>query len=94
MADEIIENPIKELRNELGLGQVEFALLLGVHPSNVGHHETGHATGLQRAMRAGLDSIGFDSKEIAKRYAIWRDQKRKRLLKRLQATKKLEVAVE
>jgi len=67
-----MDNPIKKLRNELGLSRAQFAILTGVCFHTVQLHETGNTASLQPKLSAGLEVIGVDTETLAEDYLQWR----------------------
>ncbi len=65
-------SPIRELRQELGLGMREFAQALGCSYAALSACELGHYTGIPATWRDSLESLGEDYESLHEAQRAWR----------------------
>ena len=69
-------NPVRDLRERIGLTMNELALILGVAYTAVAHVELGRATAVPGAWRETLTKAGADFDRLAADYVQWRQEAR------------------
>jgi len=76
-----MENPVLEIRTDLGIGRAQFSVLLGVSYGILSQTELGYPLTLPESVATGLERLGFDREQIEQEYRAWRSS----LLKRQEA---------
>jgi|LFRM01.1.fsa_nt_gb hypothetical protein len=76
-----MENPVLEIRKDLGIGRAQFSVLLGVSYGILSQTELGYPLTLPESVATGLERLGFDREQIEQEYRAWRSS----LLKRQEA---------
>lgn len=74
------DNPVRRIRQALGLTQNQLALICGCSAVKVYEIERGAPALLLPAIRAGLESLGIDSDKVSVDYAAWRQLQSIRLI--------------
>jgi transcriptional regulator with XRE-family HTH domain len=67
------DNPFVALRRRIGLGQAEFARVIGCSLPALWAAEKG-TTAKPGAILRGLQQLGYNTTPLAERYARWRDE--------------------
>ena len=65
-------SPIRELRQELGLGMREFAQALGCSYADLSACELGHYTGIPAPWRTSIEALGEDYESLHEAQRAWR----------------------
>lgn len=81
-----MENPIRNLRRQLGLGRAEFAAYLGLTYSQLNNAENGYISAMPLAWRGAFEAKGLNFDAIARDYRAHLDSRA------AQVTLKLETA--
>jgi transcriptional regulator with XRE-family HTH domain len=86
------ESPVRRVRREMGLSQIEFAALCGVSHGAVTFVESGVGA-LPRAIAETLAACGFDTARLAAEHEAFRRARAVELAERVQSRKREGVEV-
>lgn len=67
-------NPVRRVRQQLGLSIRELAMACGVSYATLHAAETGLPAQVQAPILDGLARIGIDAEAVAGEYVAWREQ--------------------
>lgn len=67
-------NPVRRVRQQLGLSVKELAMAAGVSYSTLHAAETGLPAQVQAPVLDGLARLGIDAAAVAGEYVAWREQ--------------------
>lgn len=67
-------NPVRRVRQQLGLSVKELAMAAGVSYATLHAAETGLPVQVQSPVLDGLARIGIDAEAVADEYLAWREQ--------------------
>lgn len=68
------QNPIRRVRDELGVTNFELAEMLGIGRTTLMHIMAGYPRSLSYRVQQALDRIGYDGAALAREYAEWRSK--------------------
>jgi len=88
----MVESPVRRVRREMGLSQIEFAALCGVSHGAVTFAENG-VGGLPRAIAETLAAQGFDVAMLAAEQQAFRRARAAELAERVRSRKAERAAV-
>jgi transcriptional regulator with XRE-family HTH domain len=78
-----MENPIKEIRENLGLKRAEFADILGASYSSLSQIENNLAGKPYKCVLEGLEELGFKKAEVLDKWDKYKEHKRKEKLNKI-----------
>lgn len=77
-------NPVFQARKEKCLTIKQLAFLAGVSETRVRQIERGDSARLTGALLDTLEQLGYDRKEIAKKYEAWRMEQTRKILQEIE----------
>lgn len=67
-----MHNPIRNIREEMGLTRLEMSLRHGIGYSSIVHCELGYSDKLGKGIRRFLQTKNYDIDAIERDYSLWR----------------------